>query len=139
MRTAIITLTLVVFMVGQTACSIYKAATQPPPADLSGIGIGTPRQEVIMRVGAPKFSDTDAEGKKQDSYEFFSGLHGVSKARIILYLAADVFTLALAELILWPLELTLMEKATCNAFGTYDLLLKIETWRVGQKDGVQGC
>lgn len=126
-------------MLTNSACSVYKAATQPPPADLTGIGIGTPRQELIMRLGAPKFSDTDPEGRKQDSFEFFSGLHSGSKARIILYLAADVFTLTLAELILWPMELTVMEKATCQGFATYDPSQKVLEWKVSQKDGVQGC
>lgn len=63
-----------------------------------------------MKLGATKFTDTDQEGRKQDSFEFYSGLHSGSKARIIPYLAADVFTLALAELILWPIELTIIKR-----------------------------
>lgn len=139
MRKPVVTLTLCSFLFVQSACSVYKAATQPPPADLQGIGVGTPRQEIIMRLGAPKFSDTDAQGKKQDSFEFQSGLHSGSKARIILYLAADLFTLCLAEIILWPLEMTVMERAACNAYATYDQSQKVDTWKVSQKDGVQGC
>ena len=92
-----------------------------------------------MRLGAPKFSDTDPQGRKQDTFEFQSGLHQASKARIILYLAADVFTLALAEFILWPMELTVMERATCTVFATYDADHKVESWSVSQKAGVQGC
>ncbi|MEY4704393.1 MAG: hypothetical protein RL042_589 [Nitrospirota bacterium] len=126
-------------MVAQSACSVYKAATQPPPADLQGVGVGTSRQELIQRLGAPKFSDTDAQGRKQDSFEFYSGMHSASKSRIILYVAADVFTLTLAELILWPMELTVMERATCNGFATYDQSQKVEAWKVSQKDGVQDC
>lgn len=139
MRTTVIILMLVSFMIAESACSVYKAATQPPPADLQGVGIGTPRQELIQRLGAPKFSDTDAQGRKQDSFEFQSGMHGASKARIILYLAADVFTLTLAEIILWPMELTVMERATCNGFATYDQSQKVEMWKVSKKDGVQEC
>ena len=139
MRTAVIMLMLVSFMFVQSACSVYKAASQPPPADLQGIGVGTPRQELISRLGAPKFSDTDPQGRKQDSFEFLSGMHGASKARIILYLAADFFTICLAEIILWPMEMTVMEKATCNGFATYDQSQKVETWTVSKKDGVQDC
>lgn len=130
---------MVLVILAQSACSVYKAATQPPPADLQGIGVGTPRQEVILRLGAPRFSDTDQQGRKQDTFEFQSGLHQGSKARIILYLAADFFTLTLAELILWPMELTVMERATCNAFAAYDQSQKVETWKVSKKDGVQDC
>ena len=139
MRTVAIMLMLVSFMFAQSACSVYKAATQPPPADLQGIGVGTPRQHIIQRLGAPKFSDTDAQGRKQDSFEFQSGMHGASKARIILYLAADVVTLTLAEIILWPMELTVMERAVCNGFATYDQSQKVETWNVSKKGGVQDC
>ena len=139
MKRLIVALTLCSFLFVQNACSVYKASTQPPPADLQGIGVGTPRQEIIMRLGAPKFSDTDAQGKKLDSFEFQSGLHSGSKARIILYLAGDLVTLCLAEIIFWPIEMTVMESATCNAYATYDQSQKVETWKVSKKDGVQDC
>jgi hypothetical protein len=103
------------------------------------MGIGTRRVEVITRLGAPKFSDTDPAGKKQDVFEFESGFHQGSKARVILYLAADLFTLCLAEIILWPMEMTVMERAKCIANVTYDESQKVENWVVAQKDGVQGC
>ena len=130
---------VVVIMIANSACSVYKASTQPPPADLTGMGIGTRRVEVITRLGAPKFSDTDPAGKKQDVFEFESGFHQGSKARVILYLAADLFTLCLAEIILWPMEMTVMERAKCIASVTYDESQKVENWVLAQKDGVQGC
>ena len=139
MKARLIPIAMVLFFISQPACSVYKASTQPPPADLKGIGIGTPRQEIIMRLGAPKFSDSDQEGRKQDSFEFYSGLHSASKARVILYLAADVFTFTLAEIILWPIEMTVMEKAVCIGYAIYDSSQKIVEWKVSQKDGVQGC
>lgn len=130
---------LMMFVFSQMACSVYKAATQPGPADLQGIGVGTPRPILMSKVGAPKFSDTNSQGKKEDIFEFDSGLNQASKARVILYLAADVITVGLAELILWPLEMVVMERAKCNAVATYDHQQKVETWNVSQKDGVQGC
>lgn len=136
MKQLIVSITMVLVILAHSACSVYKAATQPGPADLTGLGVGSPRQEVITRLGAPKFSDTDPQGRKQDSFEFQSGLHPASKARIILYIVADIVTLTLAELILWPAELTVMERATCTAFATYDQSHKVETWHVTQKDGV---
>lgn len=139
MRTPVVMLMLVSFVFAQSACSIYKASTQPPPADLVGIGIGTSRQEIIQRLGAPKFSDTDPQGRRQDLFEFQSGMHGASKARIILYIAGDLVTLGLAELIFWPMELTVMNSATCNASANYDSSQKVDVWKLTQKDGVQGC
>jgi hypothetical protein len=139
MRTKFLSVAVTMAIAANVGCSVYKAGTQPGPADLTGIGIGTSRQDLIMRLGAPKFTDTNPAGKKEDAFEFSSGFHQASKARIILYLAADIFTLCLAEIILWPIELTLMERATCNGFAAYDEAHKVETWKVSQKDGVQDC
>ncbi len=139
MKMYLVSIALVLVILAHSSCSVYKASTQPGPADLAGLGIGSSRGEVITRLGAPKFSDTDPQGRKQDTFEFESGFHQASKARVILYLAADVFTLTLAELILWPMELTVLERAKCLAFVTYDLSQKVEIWSLKQKDGVQGC
>ena len=79
MRTVVLVLMLASFMVAQNACSIGAALNQPPAADLVGIGIGTPRQELIDRLGIPKLSETNPQGQKQDSFEFQSGMHGASK------------------------------------------------------------
>lgn len=123
-----------------TGCSVYQAARQPGPADLSGIGIGTPRQDIISRLGTPKMVDNDPQGNKQDYFEFVSGMHQASKARILLYLAADVFTAALAEAIIWPLELSVMDAAKCNGVATYDKDLKVTSWWVHNKnDSAQDC
>ena len=73
MKQLIVSITMVLVILAHSACSVYKAATQPGPADLKGLGVGSPRQEVITRLGAPKFSDTDPQGRKQDSFEFQHG------------------------------------------------------------------
>jgi hypothetical protein len=128
---------VVIIMLTNSACSVYKAVTQPPPADLIGLSIGTPREEVIGRLGVPKLSETDPAGKKHDLFKFESGLSQGSKARIIPYLAADAITLGLAKLILWPMELTVLERAECIAKVTYDESQKVENWVVYEKAGVQ--
>ena len=125
-----------------SGCSVYKALSQPGPADLKGIGVGTPRSELLSRFGAPSMVDTDSHGNKQDVFQFPSGFHQASKIRALPYLAADVFTLSLAELILWPIELTAMEMATCSAAATYDANMRVTTWTVSRKNdsnGIQDC
>jgi hypothetical protein len=140
MRQSIIGIVLVAALgFSGTACSIYKAASQPGPANLTGMSVGTPRAQLIAQLGAPKFSDMDSQNRKQDVFEFDSGMNQAAKARIIPYLAADLFTLGLAELILWPAELTVMERAKCLATVTYDTAEKVDTWNVTKKDGVQDC
>ena len=124
------------------ACSVAKVVTQPGPADLNGIGIGTSRTDMISRLGPPRAIDTDKNGNKMDMFEVQSGAHQASKARVIPYLAADVFTLGLAEVILWPLELTAFEAATCHGMATYNAQQKVIAWEAKPKAGqssVQGC
>lgn len=137
MRTKLILPALILLATG---CSAYKAASQPGPADLSGIGVGTPRQIVISKLGAPKLTDTTRQGSKQDYFEFQSGMHQASKARVLLYIAADLFTIGLAELVLWPMELTVLESATCTGIATYDADYKIDAWSLSNKgDSGQDC
>ena len=123
------------------ACSVYKAASQAGPADLTGIGIGSPRQELISKLGTQKLVDTTENGSKQDVFEFPSGMHQAAKFRIIPYLAADVFTLGLAEAILWPLEISVMDSATCTGIATYDTKSKVSAWNLSSKkdSSMQGC
>lgn len=123
-------------------CSVVKVFNQPGAADLKGIGIGTTREDIIGRLGAPKLVDTSSNGNKQDVFEFQSGMHQASKVRAVFYLAADVFTLSLAEVILWPLEMTALDSATCTAVATYDIKYKVESWSVTNKknsSSAQGC
>ena len=121
-------------------CSAYKAISQPGPADLSGIGIGSSRQSLIIQLGAPKMIDTAANGNKQDIFEFQSGFNQASKVRAVFYVAADVFTLGLAEIVLWPLEMTALDSATCTGIATYDAKFKVESWAVADKrNTTQGC
>lgn len=125
-----------------SGCSVAKLVSQPGPADLKGIGVGTPRMDMISRLGPPRAIDTDKNGNKMDMFEFQSGAHQASKARAIPYLAADVFTLGLAELILWPMEMTAFDSATCHGMATYDAQQKVIAWQVKPKSGqssVQDC
>jgi hypothetical protein len=123
---------MVCFFLG--GCSVYQAAIQSGPADLSGIGLGTPRITMISKLGAPKTVDTDNKGHKQDFFEFQSGMHQATKARVLLYLAADVFSFALAEIALWPFETIMLKSATCTGIATYDSNLKVENWMITNKD-----
>lgn len=143
MGRAMLMLMLGSLMLTQSACSIAWALKQPPPKDVEGLGIGSLRDHVIGRLGIPKLSENDPQGRKQDMFEFQSGMHQFSKLRVIPYLGADIFTLGLAEIILWPMELTVMKDATCQAFATYDASQNVEAWRLNKvnQSGLeaQGC
>lgn len=124
----------------QSACSVVWALKQPPPKDLEGLGIGTSRELLIQRLGMPKWSETDSEGRRQEMFEFVSGMHQASKLRALLYAGADFVTVCFAELVLWPMELTVMKDATCNVFATYDSSDMVNSWVMKKaSQTVTGC
>lgn len=53
---------------------------------------------------------------------------------MLLYLAADVFSFALAEIALWPFEAIMLKSATCTGIATYDSNLIVENWMITNKD-----
>jgi hypothetical protein len=67
---------------------------------LDNVKVGSTRPEVLSVFGMPKASDVEQE-ERTEIFEFVDGNNGASKLRIIPYVAAEVFTLGLAELVLW--------------------------------------
>lgn len=100
-------------------CSIYEAAHAPSPVDYKKVEVNTTRTEAIAILGFPKLTDSEG-GKKTDTFEFRDGLHTASKGRIILYIAGDIFTAGLAELIFWPLEVNAFDGKLCKGTVSYN-------------------
>ncbi len=125
---------LIALALTSQSCSVYQAAIQPGPVDLSGIVLGTPRQLIIAKLGQPKHEDKDANGHKQDYFEYNSGLNEASKTRVVPYAVADFFSFGLAELALWPLEEVAMKAAKCTAIATYDADLKLINWHIQKNE-----
>jgi hypothetical protein len=115
-------------------CSINKAINQPPPIDFSPVKIGANRAEVISVLGTPKHSEM-TNGEKTDVFEFIDGYPGASKLRVILYAAADVVTLSLAELILWPLESAALDGKPGRAVVTYDEQNVVKSVKISDREG----
>jgi hypothetical protein len=123
-----------------SGCSVYKALSQPEPADLTGLGVGSSRDDIMSKIGAPKFTDFDENGNKKDVFEFLSGANKLSKLRALPYLAGDVFFAGLTEIIFWPMELTLLEAAQCQAVVSYDKSQVATSWILTtKKDSLKGC
>jgi len=124
-------------------CSVAKVVTQPGPADLKGIGIGTSRMDMTLASWDPRGRLIPINmATRWICLSSSPGAHQASKARAIPYLAADVFTLGLAELILWPIEMTAFEATTCHGMATYNAQQKVIAWQATTKAGqssVQDC
>ena len=102
-----------------SGCSIYTAVKAPTPVEYKKVQVGSTRPETISVLGFPKMTDTKGD-KKIDTFQFFDGYNSASKARIILYLAGDIFTAGLAEIIFWPLEENVFDGKECRGSVTYN-------------------
>jgi hypothetical protein len=126
----VLTLSLTVF----PACSIYKAATAPSPVGTDSLHAGMPRGQVISILGSPKSSEVQ-NGERTEMFEYINGHSEGTKARILLYIAGDFFTLGLAELIFWPLEISLLQGSDERAVVMYGSDDKARVIQLTKKDG----
>ena len=85
--------------------------------------------------GLPKTSDMVVSNERTDIYEFIDGNNEASKLRIIPYIGADFFTLGIAELVLWPMEIALLQGSEGRAVVTFDQDNKAKSVMVTRKDG----
>lgn len=102
-----------------SGCSIYEAVHAPSPVDYTLVQVGITRAKVISTLGIPKLTDSK-NNQRVDTFEFSDGLNPLSKGRIILYLAGDIFTIGLAELIFWPLEANAFDGKLCRGTVSYN-------------------
>lgn len=98
-----------------TGCSAYLEATRPEPVNIRNFSIGiTNRIDVIGKLGTPTGSVADGN-QNCDVYKLYTtGPDGIGKGAIVAgEVAADIYTLGLAELVTSPTE-----SATRNAQHT---------------------
>jgi hypothetical protein len=120
-----------------TSCSVYTAMNAPDPVNYKDIKLGEDRMNVISVLGTPKASES-TQTSTLDSFEFIDGNSGGYKVRVLPYLAADVFTIGLAEIILWPLEKFALEGASDKAIISYNAEHKVNEIKVSKKsDGTE--
>ena len=115
-------------------CSIYKAATAPSPVETSSLQPGMPRSHVMSVLGYPKSTEV-VNGERTEMYEYINGSDAASKVRILLYIAGDLFTLCLTELIFWPAELAFGQGTDERAVAIYGPDDKARQIRITKKDG----
>lgn len=87
-----------------SSCSVVMAAKQRDEKNVHVLDIGTPREKVILELGAPVLTETH-NGKKEDLFSFVQGYSDATKAgRAFTHFTADFFTLGLWEVVGTPTE-----------------------------------
>jgi len=81
---------------------------------------GETRNTVISVLGVPKSTESKKDSRT-DIFEFTDGYSAGSKTRVILYIAGDVFTLGLSELLFWPIELVAGDGIQGRAIVSYGM------------------
>jgi hypothetical protein len=85
-------------------------------------------------LGYPRSTEV-VNGERTEMYEYVNGSSGGSKVRILLYIAGDLFTICLAELIFWPAELALGQGTDERAVAIFDRDDKARQIRITKRDG----
>jgi len=119
----------------QVGCATHAAVTMPGPVADQDVRSGMPRGEVESLLGVGPTSHYEEEEVDVVRYEYSDGPPGGSKVRIVPYLAADVFTLFLSEIIFWPIEV--YAKGRIKRVGTahYDEQNVLVEWQVARPNG----
>ncbi len=115
-----------------SGCGVYMAFTQPPPVDTTSLEAGGAwsRDVIIEKLGAPRASTRNADGTREDMYEFYEGsATGWKILRGVFHLGADIVSIGLWEIVATPSEYLLRgDKITAQA--TFDKNDRITSFRV---------
>lgn len=130
----VIVLLLGALCVVSQGCSIYRAANAPPPILVEEVIAGKDRNSIISILGMPRSTEASIN-ERTDMHEFISGYDAGGKIRILFYIAGDIFTLGLAELIFWPLEIGALQGDEGRAVVSYDQDNIAKTVLVTKKGG----
>lgn len=103
-----------------SGCAAIQAVRTPGPTPEHNVEAGMHRAEVeaILRTGASAYLEPD--GTIRARYEYVDGPHPATKIRAIVWIAADVFSLFLSELLLWPIEIVIASDAERSADVVFD-------------------
>lgn len=103
-----------------TGCATYTAVKIPGPVADESIQLGQHRSEVEATLRAPIMNEYKDGGITTARYQYKDGPHQASKGRVVLYIAGDVFTAFLSELIFWPIEAYASKQTDRIATAQYD-------------------
>ena len=120
MKVVTICILLVACCISFSGCAVVMAVRQPDRKELASLRVGASRNDVIADLGAPTVSNTNAQGNKEDVFQFRQGYGtGVKATRALIHGVADVLTLGLWEVVGTPTEAIFSGKAMAIKI-TYD-------------------
>jgi len=89
--------------------------------------------EDLLKTGpVSEYKETDGSTVR---YEYKDGPHQASKGRVVLYIAGDVFTAFLSELIFWPIEAYASKQTNRVATAHYDSENNLGSWTIARPGG----
>lgn len=116
-------------------CATWVAVSMPGPAQDDQIQVEMSRSEVETVLAQTPTSMYENKGMTEARYEYSDGPPEWSKLRALVYVAGDVFTLFLSELIFWPIELTAESRIQRIAVAEYSDDNKLASWTIRRKTG----
>ncbi len=122
-------------LVIQTGCATYTTLTMEGPSDDERVAIGMHRKEVERILETAAASEYDDRGLSVARYEYSDGPPAGSKLRSLIYVAGDLFTLFLSELVFWPIELYADQRIKRVAIAEYDEANKLVEWTIERRNG----
>ncbi len=120
MKKGIGVISCIILLMYGSGCSIYRAANAPSPIPLKEVRAGVDRNKIIAVLGMPRSTEVNANNERTDVHEYIDGNSQESKARILLYVVGDLFTLGIAELVFWPIEMATLQGEEGRAVISYD-------------------
>lgn len=119
----------------QVGCATYYASRIPGPTNDESIAIGMHRSEVESLLGTSAVSVYDERDGVTARYEYSDGPPQATKGRVIVYIAADLFTAFLSELVFWPIEVYATNRTKRVGSASYDSNNRLAMFTVTRADG----
>jgi hypothetical protein len=128
-------LVLLIAIPVQVGCATYTAVKIPGPVADESIELGQHRSDVELTLkGATSSEYREGDGTTA-IYRYKDGPPQASKGRVVLYIAGDVFTVFLSELIFWPIEAYASGRTDRVAAASYDAENNLVSWAVDRPGG----
>lgn len=118
-----------------SGCATYTAVKIPGPVRDETIALGVHRKDVEVVLQSAPVNEYHDGGGTTARYQYKDGPHEASKGRVVLYIAGDVFTLFLSELVFWPIEAYASKQTQRIATAHYDESNMLVGWSIDRPGG----